>query len=758
MVAAVSKDWLWIVPVLGGLCLSTATADDASPPAPKLPEPLKVLEGLQLNPDDEPLTVFEPLQPAMPQDEARRDSLAWYMLGLMHKERQEDKSALNAFMKAIEKNPKAVEAYQGAIPYLLKERRKEEARDLALRAATNSEQGFDLLQTMAAVLTRDDDVSSATDLLEAGLKLPILKTGSPRALLLHRDLGLYHRLNEAFKDAADHYQVVFDALTSGQLNEADWKRVIRDPGATYDEFGDTFLKAERPELALKAYEEATKYRDAKPGLNSYNLATVFRQTGQPEKALDELEHYFDAQLQTRGRIAYQLLKDLLHELKRDDELLTRLEKLHKDDPHNDGLTYFLADQYVLNDRLDDAEAIYKGDRKEITDPRAIVGMLSIARLRKDPELLLKYLSKAFQTVPRADDAGVLANLADDVRDLAQHFENELTALKENAEVLGGLLDHAREQSTGNEAKLEFVQAYFLGKLALEADRTDDAIDFYKLAISMRNDPPGLLYTELSGHLIDKKKYPEAIVLLTEAVNHPATSLQRDRWRFQFFLSYALEYSGKTEEALEVIKEAQKQQPGFARLFYQEAWIVYHARRWDEALTLFDKVISMFPGDKDMIQDCKFRISNIYVELGDKDKGEQVLEDVLKDDPENPQANNDLGYLWADQNKNLDKARSMIEKALEAEPENPAYQDSMGWVLYRQGEYEKATEYLKKATTHKYGEDSTIFDHLADCQVKLNQFKEARANYEQALKLEGDKEAPDTELVEKIKEKLKQLPE
>ncbi|MCA9080692.1 MAG: tetratricopeptide repeat protein [Planctomycetaceae bacterium] len=747
--------WLALIP-LWGMCVVSARGDDANPPAPMRPEPLSVLEGLQLNPEDEPLTPLDPVRPETPEMKASGDALTWYMMGLLHRSKGEDQQALEAFRKGIDRDPAAIGSYQGAFPLLLKLRKEDEARELALKAAQNTPEGFKLLQTLAAVHTQADNVDAATTLLEQALQLPNLKADSVQALLLHRDLGLYFRLGEQFDKAAEHYEAVMQALTGDKLEKADWEQVIREPGATYDEFGDTFLKAEKPQLALRAYEEASKYREAKPGLHSYNLATVFRQTGNPEQALEELEGYFNAQLQTRGRMAYQLLKDLLHDLKRDDELLSRLEKMHEDDPHNEGLTYFLADQYVATGRLDDAIKIYVGDREEVVAPRAVVGMLGVSRVQQKPAEMLKYLTKAFQTVPRADDAGVLANLADDVRDLAEQFEAQLTQLKADDAAMSSLLAYAREQAQGDEAKLEFIEAYLLGKLAVEAERTDDAIDFYRLAISMRNDPPSLLYTELGTHLIDAKKYDVAVKLLTEAVNHPATSVQRDRWRFQFFLSYALAYSGKEDEAVQVIQEAQKLQPDFARLFYQEAWIVAHARRWEEALTLFQKVIKQFPGEKELIQDCQFRISNIYVEMGDKEKGEQVLLDVLKDDPEHPQANNDLGYLWADQNKNLDRAKEMIEKALAAEPENPAYLDSMGWVLYRLGEYAKAIEYLKQATTHKYGEDSTIFDHLADCQVEAKLVDEARANYEQALKLEQEKESPDEELVEKIKAKLEKL--
>jgi Tfp pilus assembly protein PilF len=57
------------------------------------------------------------------------------------------------------------------------------------------------------------------------------------------------------------------------------------------------------------------------------------------------------------------------------------------------------------------------------------------------------------------------------------------------------------------------------------------------------------------------------------------------------------------------------------------------------------------------------------------KGEEILEKVLEVNPDNAQVNNDLGYLWADQGKNLERAEQMIRKALIAstergDPEKP----------------------------------------------------------------------------------------
>ncbi len=281
------------------------------------------------------------------------------------------------------------------------------------------------------------------------------------------------------------------------------------------------------------------------------------------------------------------------------------------------------------------------------------------------------------------------------------------------------------------------------------------MEFYKFAIGMRNDPPALLYTELGGYLLDAKHYDDAVEILNEALENPSSALQNDRWRLLFFLSYGQEFQGDTDKALKTVDESIRVAPQqlHGRLEYQKAWILYHAHELDQALDQFYKVIKSFPDDKSVVQDARFRVSAIYVEQEDFQKGEEILEEVLKDDPENTQANNDLGYLWADQGKNLDQAHDMIKLAMESEPENPAYLDSMGWVLFKKGDYKEAAEYLTKATEQKNGDDSTIFDHLGDALEKLGKHEEAQKNFQRALEIEQEKPHPSEKLLKEIKKKL-----
>lgn len=749
--------------VITTLMLASATSVEsqdadgarARPPAPPLPQRMSPFEGLSDPLTGESLSTFSPKVPVGEKDKRAAKALAYYMTGRLNTERRRVPAAMQAFRKAIEIDPTAIESYKGLIPLLLSSSRIDEAEQLSLQAAQATKDGYQLVVVMSSVFVRQTQFDRGIRLMEQSLGTKSVSPGSKEELLVHRDLGLYHRMNNDFEKAAAEYKIVFDKVISGDLTEEITQEVLKDPGANFDEFGDTFLKANEPELALKAYEEASKHREAKPGLHSFNLATVFQQTGKPEAALKSLEEYFAAKLSSRGRAPYDLLKTLLKELDREAEFVSRLETLLSEDELNDVLRFYLADQLLASEERERAKELYLNGKETVADPRALVGMLGIYRHEQQYKELLNVLTKSFQVIPRGNDEEALKRLAEDLRALSTGFEEQLDILKEDEQAMIGLFDYARSLKEGDDPTLEFIQSYLLGKLALEAEYTDSALEFYKYAISMRNEPPALLYTEIGGHLLDSERYDDAVEILTEALNSPANSLQSDRWRFLFFLSYGYEFQGNTAKALSTVEESINAAPEaiLGRLEYQKAWVYYHAKNWEKALVEFEAVIANHADDNGLVQDARFRISNIHVELGDMEQGEAVLEDVLKADPENTQANNDLGYLWADQGKNLDRAHEMIEKALKAEPENPAYLDSMGWVLFKKGDYAGAVENLKKATQQKNGEDSTIFDHLGDAYEKLGNAEKAQESYQKALELEQKKAHPSEKLLKSIKGKL-----
>ena len=121
--------------------------------------------------------------------------------------------------------------------------------------------------------------------------------------------------------------------------------------------------------------------------------------------------------------------------------------------------------------------------------------------------------------------------------------------------------------------------------------------------------------------------------------------------------------------------------------------------------------------------------------GRQAEAEERLQKALKLKPDLDEAQNALGYLWAEQGVRLPEAQRLIEAALKAEPDNPAYLDSLGWVLFKRGQPAEALKPLTRAVERmQKTPDATLLDHLADVQAALGKWAEARTTWEAALAL------------------------
>ena len=739
-------------------------AEQTRPPAPEKPR-RNILDLIPRQPGDDKLQLFEPKNHPGDEEQVRSDAMAWYMAGQLKEGRNDFEGAIEAYKKSIEVSPAQLPPYQSLVTIAFAQpRRHDEAKQYALLAAENAEGGIDLVRGLAALFARGNESRQAVRLLEQTLVLEIPDTAPVDQLLLHRDLGLFSRLSGNTEKAFEHYQAVFTALKAedSPLTDEQREELLGDAGATYEEMGKVFLDAKQPDLAVAAFEEAARFNKARPGVHSFNLATVYKETGKPEKALENLQEYFDAQLQTKGREAYQLLKDLLEETRQSDQLLPQLEELHEADSRNVALSYFLAEEYQQQDHLDEAEQLLKETLGNGSDPRGLVGLAGVYRRKQEAEPLYEILKKAYQTIPQPEEneQELLERMDADMRAVVSQFQKVHQEIAEDKPVMDGLLTLGRQRKQADDGRFEFIHAFMLARLSAAGDRIDDAKEFFQTTIDMRNNPSPALYRELGFLLSDAERYGEAAEVFSEALKHPSPQLQSPGVRsvFLYFQSHALEMDGQTEEALAAIGEARNIQPDNIGLHFQEAWIHYHAHHWDDAIVVFEEIINAYDAQTDeetqrQVRNCRYTLSAIYVQQGDEVKGEEILMQVYRKTPDDIQVNNDLGYLWADQGRKLDEAQAMIEKALAAEPENAAYLDSLGWVLYKQGKYEDALEKLEKASSLPRGEDSTIFDHLGDTYEKLEKREKAIEAWRKALELEQADTHPDQSIVERVKSKL-----
>jgi tetratricopeptide (TPR) repeat protein len=244
----------------------------------------------------------------------------------------------------------------------------------------------------------------------------------------------------------------------------------------------------------------------------------------------------------------------------------------------------------------------------------------------------------------------------------------------------------------------------------------------------------------------KERAAEAAAVFQRGIDDEL--MPEDNPQFYFLLADALLMEDQTEQAFSAARKAAELKNESPYFRSRVAWILYHTKRYDEAIESYRELIDKFDPDhtsattRQVLREARLVLSNIYVIKEDLAEAEEWLEQVLDEFPDDIGASNDLGYLWADQGKHLRRALKMIRRAVDAEPDNAAYRDSLGWVFYRLKRYQKAVVELEKAAAAEDQPDAVILDHLGDAYLQTNQPEKAKQIWRQAADAFRKQEEPE----------------
>ena len=235
---------------------------------------------------------------------------------------------------------------------------------------------------------------------------------------------------------------------------------------------------------------------------------------------------------------------------------------------------------------------------------------------------------------------------------------------------------------------------------------------------------------------------------------------------------------KFDDALKVADLLIEADKGGWYFLQTKGWVLREQGKLPAAIDLYKESLDKIDANKGMPADLKTRmkdrtryaLTGLYVDNKDIDKAAKELQTLIKRNPDNPTYKNDLGFIWCDNDTNLEEAEKLIREALDLDKKekeklkkegkietvepNAAYLDSLGWVLFKQKKYKEALEPLKEAVKDDDdGNHLEIWDHLADCYMALGRTKDAIAAWEKGLKCE-DQSKRDVERRRKVSEKLR----
>lgn len=187
---------------------------------------------------------------------------------------------------------------------------------------------------------------------------------------------------------------------------------------------------------------------------------------------------------------------------------------------------------------------------------------------------------------------------------------------------------------------------------------------------------------------------------------------------------------KAREKLAMIRSAYPSLAATAWRMEGEMWRMRDD--YGAALQVYNHALLEHPDDLDL----RYSRALVLVMLDAIKPAIEALEEILAVDPDSPHALNALGYTLVDQTDRIEEGAAMIERAYQMVPDDPAVIDSMGWAAFRQGNNERALEYLERA--HALApEDAEIAAHLGEVLWVLGREQQARQIWANAKHLEPD---------------------
>ncbi|MFD1558990.1 tetratricopeptide repeat protein [Paraburkholderia silviterrae] len=331
--------------------------------------------------------------------------------------------------------------------------------------------------------------------------------------------------------------------------------------------------------------------------------------------------------------------------------------------------------------------------------------------------------------------------------------------EERQEGVASIEKYVQQNPKSREGRLALAQTY------LAADRLDDAKkQFEILHKASSTDLMPLMALSLID--VQQKKYDDArqylmqysqvaektpgadpgqgYIYLAQLAAEQKDNAQAQQWLdkiqpnsqqyvpAQITRAQMLDKEGKVDDARRQLASIQADDPRDQALIARtDAAILFDAKRYSEAEARLAKATADFPDDPDLAYDYAMAAEK----NGHYDVMETQLRQLIKSQPDNPQAYNALGYSLADRNLRLQEADKLVEKASALAPDDAFIMDSVGWVKYRLGDNADAIKLLRKA--YDLQPNAEIGAHLGEVLWKNGDQAGALQAWREARKLEPD---------------------
>ncbi len=487
------------------------------------------------------------------------------------------------------------------------------------------------------------------------------------------------------------------------------------------------------------------------------LSEFYRRTNKTEDRITALKNWQSAATPVETRFyrtvlgtqenlspegATAKLGEALYDAGRIPESIAILNQALSDDPENQQTVEMLGKALEKADPATAATAIQTLQQAIYANPDNIGLVMLLAKVQSrsgNAGDAAKFINDTVSKLAERDKAAA-ANLQVSLGDMysEQNRPDEAAAAYQKALTLAGI--DQNNLATDNEREFaiavfeKIIRSY---KSANRFTEAKSAIDKSRLLLGEED---SFSDRQMVSLYRENGKRQEALQALKAArIRFP------DDYGFLRQEATVLMELGKVDEGVTVIRSliGKKDPSGIPSPMFDDftnylfiASLYSDAKRGKEAIEAANQALQIAGSDEARKQIAKLSLASAQQSSGDFKGAETTLREILAQSPNNPIAQNNLGYFLAERNVKLDEALKLIQQALKTDPDNPSFLDSLAWVYFKQGKLDLAEENLKKALKFD-ASSATIHEHLGDVYQKQGKLELAKASWEKALLLSSD---------------------
>jgi Flp pilus assembly protein TadD len=607
--------------------------------------------------------------------------------------------AVSAFEKAVVMDPNRSTTYSGLGQVQLVSGKKAEAEAAFRKAIAIDPKSPSAHLSLANFLWSTDDKAGAEQAIKHALQL------DPKNIVANRGIAMYYMVSNRAAEAEPHLKLVAEAskgpepkyllaeyyLRQGRPDDA--RSTLAALLADNDSFVGASIRLARVEVIAKRNAEAHRVLEAVLAREPKNIDALI----------------------TLGKLHLSEGNTV--------NALTTLQTAVAADPNSLGAQLALADTHALRGSVREATSAYNDALK--LDGANTEGRLGLARMHINnnaPAEAVPLMLKIVAEQPRNLEA----------RLLLLHGLIAVGDIPQATTQLNVLLQQAPGSATVQTAA---------GMLATVKRDSEGARRAYALALSA--DPKsyqalaGLLTAEMQG-----KKFGSAKALIEKqlaAMPNDANVLLMAAQTYNA-MGDAFETERALKKTVEVDPQSLQAYAMLGKMYYQQGRLDLARKELEGLVTRAPKSVP-----------ANTMLGTILELQGKKDEAKQRYGQALQVDPRAAVAANNLAWINANSNGNLDMALQLAQTAKAQLPNRHEVDDTLGWIYYKKGLSSLAIESLNNSTTRQPDNPSYNY-HLALAHHQNGDKEQARKLLEKALKSNANFEgaADAKKLLESIK--------